>query len=56
MSECEQDGVRVGGAATSSVTFLCPSFEEDIHIAGLPTFHLDVTNFLGRRTSIRPDG
>ncbi|MBI19082.1 MAG: hypothetical protein CMB73_00715 [Euryarchaeota archaeon] len=43
MSECEQDGVRVGGAATSSVTFLCPSFEEDIHIAGLPTFHLDVT-------------
>lgn len=43
MSECEQDGGSVGGASAGSVTFLCPAFEEDLHIAGLPTLHLDVT-------------
>lgn len=43
MSECEQDGGSVGGSTGASVTFLCPAFDYDVHIAGLPTFHLDVT-------------
>ena len=36
-------GVSVLGGGIQSVTITCGGFEEDVHIAGLPTLHLDVT-------------
>jgi predicted acyl esterase len=48
LSTCDQMGSQVGGGSVigggvSSVTITCDGFAEDVHIAGLPTLHLDVT-------------
>ena len=48
ISSCDQQGSNVGGASVigggiQSVTITCGGFEQDMHIAGLPTLHLDVT-------------
>ena len=48
LSDCDQSGTRVGGASVigggvSTVEFNCQGFSEELHIAGLPTLHLDVT-------------
>jgi len=48
LSVCDKSGTRVGGASVigggiSTVEFNCQGFSEELHIAGLPTLHLDVT-------------
>ena len=49
LATCSADGSWVGGASVAggglqSVTVECPSFsDEDLHIAGLPTLHLQVS-------------
>ena len=48
LASCNQQGSKVGGVSVvgggvQSVTITCDGFEQDVHIAGLPTLHLDVT-------------
>ncbi len=48
LDSCEQEGSNVGGISVigggiQSVTITCPGFSDNIHIAGLPTLHLEVT-------------
>jgi hypothetical protein len=48
IASCDQQGSNVGGVSvigggTQSVTITCGGFDQDMHIAGLPTLHLDVT-------------
>ena len=48
LANCDQDGGSVGGTSVvgggqQTVTFTCEGFTQDMHIAGLPTLHLDVS-------------
>ena len=48
LSNCDQQGNNVGGTSVvggglQTVTFTCEGFTQDMHIAGLPTLHLDVS-------------
>ena len=48
LSTCDQQGSNVGGTSViggglQTVVFTCDGFSEDMHIAGLPTLHLDVS-------------
>ena len=40
---CIRDSTSVVGGGQQTVTFTCAGFAQDIHIAGLPTLHLDVS-------------
>jgi len=48
LANCDQQGGSVGGTSVvgggqQTVTFTCEGFTQDMHIAGLPTLHLDVS-------------
>ena len=66
LADCTQQGSNVGGVSViggeiQSVTITCDGFNQDMHIAGLPTLHLDVTasfdggRFLQNYKMLKPD-